>query len=422
MAHVFQYLFEFRYNYVLEFKSVFTAAGQWEGPVADAPTYPQERLVIDQESPTPQGLMRRHAWLAYAIALSLLLAGCGHKAPEADVASPVIALPVQAVDGSTAGRFPGEVHARFEMPLSFRVGGQLSARYANPGDVVKKGQALAQLDPTDASNQLAAAKAALEAAQHRLLFATQQRDRDEAQSKQNLISQLQLEQTEDNYASALAARDQAQQQFALAQNQSRYTTLVADHDGAITSRQADVGQVLTAGQQVYGFAWSGEREVYLDVPESRIDGIAIGQQAKVSLPALPGQVFSTHVREIAPAADPQSRTYLVKLTIDQPSGTLQLGMTADAVMQGTKSSNVTVSIPSTALFHQDEHPAVWVVRPTDSTLALRNVTVARYGENDVLITDGLKPGERVVMQGVHTVSAGEKVQPIAPPHPEDAPR
>ncbi|MBM7124583.1 efflux RND transporter periplasmic adaptor subunit [Dyella flava] len=352
----------------------------------------------------------------------VLLAGCGRHAPEADAATPVIALPVQAAAAVTAGRFPGEAHARYEMPLSFRVGGQLSARYVNPGDRVKQGQALAQLDPTDASNQLAAAKAALEAAQHRLLFATQQRDRDEAQSKQNLISQLQLEQTEDNYASALAARDQAQQQFQLAQNQSRYTTLVADHDGAITSRQADVGQVLAAGQEVFGFAWSGEREVYLDVPESRIDGVVTGQPATISLPALPGQVLSGHVREIAPAADPQSRTYLVKLTIDQPSSRLQLGMTADAVLQGTQPSKAAVSIPATALFHQGEHPAVWVVRPADSTLELRNVTVARYGERDVLVTDGLKPGERVLMQGVHTVSAGEKVAPIAPPHAEDAPQ
>ena len=375
-----------------------------------------------QEFPTPPGLTRRAAWLAGTVVMSLLLAACGKKAPEVDQAMPVIALPVQAVDGVSAGRFPGDIHARYEMPLSFRVGGQLTARYVNPGDLVKKGQALAQLDPTDAGNQLAAAKAALDAAEHRLLFATQQRDRDEAQSKQNLISHLQLEQTQDAYASALAARDQAKQQFELAQSQSRYTTLIADHDGAITSRQADTGQVLSAGQAVFGFAWSGEREVYLDVPESRIDGIVIGQVAKVTLPALPGRVFDARVREMSPAADPQSRTYLVKLTIDRPADMLQLGMTADVVLQAVKTSSTAISIPVTALFHQGEHPAVWVIRPADATLELRPVTIDRYGEHDVLIASGLQAGERVVMQGVHTVSIGEKVAPIAPPHPEDAPQ
>ncbi|WP_233590341.1 efflux RND transporter periplasmic adaptor subunit [Dyella dinghuensis] len=376
-----------------------------------------------QEFPMPSGLTRRPAWLAGTVVLSLLLlAACGKKAPEVDQVVPVIALPVQAVDGVSAGRFPGEIHARYEMPLSFRVAGQLTQRYVNPGDLVKKGQALAQLDPTDAGNQLAAAKAALEAAEHRLLFATQQRDRDDAQSKQNLISRLQLEQTQDAYASALAARDQAKQQFELAQNQSRYTTLIADHDGAITSRQADVGQVLAAGQAVFGFAWSGEREAYLDVPESRIDGIVVGQAAKITVPALPGRAFDARVREISPAADPQSRTYLVKLTVDQPASLLQLGMTADVILQSGKSSTVAISIPATALFHQNEHPAVWVVRPADTTLELRPVTIARYGERDVLIASGLQAGERVVMQGVHTVSIGEKVAPIAPPHPEDAPQ
>lgn len=376
-----------------------------------------------QEFPTPRGPKRRSAWLPCAVAISLiLLSACGKKAPEMDQAVPVIAQSVAAVDGMSAARFPGEIHARYEMPLSFRVAGQLTARYVNPGDLVKKGQALAQLDPTDAGNQLAAAKAALEAAEHRLLFATQQRDRDVAQSKQNLISQLQLEQTQDAYASALAARDQARQQFELAQNQSRYTTLSADHDGAITSRQAEVGQVLVAGQAVFGFAWSGEREVYLDVPESQIGGIIIGQAAKVTLPALPGRVFDARVREMAPAADPQSRTYLVKLTIDQPPNVLQLGMTADVALQGGKPSGAVVSIPATALFHQGEHPAVWVVRPADATLELRPVSVTRYGERDVLIASGLQAGERVVMQGVHTVSVGEKVTPIAPPHPEDAPQ
>jgi membrane fusion protein, multidrug efflux system len=379
--------------------------------------------VSEQAFPTPPSPNRRAIWLSGAMAMSLImLTACGKKAPDAEQAVPVIAQPVQAVDGLAAAGFPGEIHARYEMPLSFRVGGQLTARYVNAGDLVKKGQALAQLDPTDAGNQLAAAKAALEAAEHRLLFATQQRDRDEAQSKQNLISQLQLEQTQDTYASALAARDQARQQFELAQNQSRYTTLIADHDGAITSRQADVGQVLAAGQAVFGFAWSGEREAYLDVPESRVDGIVIGQTAKVTLPALPGRVFDAKVREIAPAADAQSRTYLVKLTIDQPGNALQLGMTADVALQGAKQPSAMVSIPATALFHQGEHPAVWVVRPADATLELRPVTVTRYGERDVLIASGLQAGERVVMQGVHTVSVGEKVVPIAPPHPEDAPQ
>jgi len=370
-------------------------------------------------SPTSRALAPRHAWLPCAMAISLiLLAGCSHKTPEAEAAVPVIALPVQAADGAVAGRYTGDVHARYEMPLSFRMAGRLTARYVDPGELVKQGQPLAELDPADPAQQLSYAKAALDAAEHRLLYATQQRDRDEAQFKQNLISQLQLQQTQDSYASALAGRDQARQQYKLAQS----TTLVAEHDGVITSRQAEVGQVLAAGQAVFGFAQAGEREVYVDVAESRVGGISIGQAAAVNLPALPGHAYAARVREIAPAADAQSHTYLVKLAIDHPDASLQLGMTADVALQGNKSADAAITIPATALFHQGEHPAVWVVNPGDSKLDLRPVTVARYGERDVLIAQGLKAGERVVMQGVHAVAAGEKVAPIAPPHPEDAPQ
>lgn len=371
--------------------------------------------------PASSGSLPRHIWLAGVAAGLILLSGCSSKAPEAEVARPVIAMPVKVMNGAQSAQFPGEIHARYEMPLSFRVAGQLTARLAHLGDTVKKGQVLARLDDADASRTEASARAALDAAEHRLVYATQQRDRDEAQAKQNLISQLQLEQTRDAYASALASRDQARQQLALAQNQSRYTTLVADRDGSITSEQAEAGQVVSAGQPVFGFAWSGDRDVFIDVPEDRLAGISVGQAATVTLPALPGQSFAGRVRDISPAADPQARTYRVKLALDKPAQQVRLGMTAEVSLSTRSNAGESVRIAATALFHQGEKPAVWVVRSSDSTLELRPVTVIRYGERDVLIGAGLHAGERVVMQGVHAVSAGEKVAPMAPPHAEDSP-
>ena len=392
--------------------------------------------MTDRASRMPRLLALRLALAALspaALSLGVGLSGCSRSAAPVAAARPVIALPVQAIDASQAVQFPGEVHSRYEMPLSFRVAGQLLARSARLGDQVKKGQVLARLDDADAARTRASAQAALDAAEHRLTFATQQRDRDEAQSAQNLISQLQLEQTHDAYASALAAREQARQQLALADAQWRYQTLVADHDGAITSEQAEVGQVLAAGQPVFGFAWSGERDVIFSVPEDQLAAVSVGQRASVSLLALPGRSYAGHVRDISPAADPQARTYRVKLALDGPGQQLPLGMTAQVALSApappgaaTTAGTATppapeVRIPATALFHDKERPAVWVVRPSDSTLELRPVTVQRYGERDVLVSAGLAAGERVVMQGVHDVTAGEKVEPVAPPHPEDAP-
>jgi membrane fusion protein, multidrug efflux system len=379
--------------------------------------------VTDVDRRASRALKAGSSGLSWFVAASvLMLCACGRQAPQVEAARPVIALPVQAVDASVATQFPGEVHSRYEMPLSFRVPGQVIARFARLGDRVKQGQALAKLDDADALKTQASAQAALDAAEHRLAFATQQRDRDEAQSAQNLISQLQLDQTHDGYASALAARDQARQQLALAANQLRYNTLIADHDGTITGEQAEVGQVVAAGQAVFGFAWSGERDVFIGVPEDQLGGVSVGQAASISLPAMPGKSYVGHVRDISPAADPQARTYRVKLALDADGQQLPLGMTAQVALAPKDDVGREVRIPATALFHDKEQPAVWVVRPTDSTLELRPVTVRRYAESAVLISAGLEPGERVVMQGVHAVAAGEKVEPVAPPHPEDSPQ
>jgi multidrug efflux system membrane fusion protein len=388
---------------------------------------PWRLLVLQEYSVTHRDLRARRAFRRPPLGLSVvaaslaLLPACSRHTAETEPTRAVIALPVQAVDASVTARFPGEVHARYEMPLSFRVAGQLVARDARLGDRVRKGQTLARLDDADALKMRASAQAALDAAEHRLTFATQQRERDEAQSAQNLISQLQLDQTRDAYASALAARDQARQQLALAQNQWHYTTLVADHDGTIISEQAEVGQVLAPGQAVFGFAWSGERDVLVGVPEAQLAGVSVGQAATVSLPALPDRNYAARVRDISPAADPQARTYRVKLALEQDGQQLPLGMTAEVALSAPADAGHDVRIPVTALFHDKEQPAVWVVRPADSTLELRPVSVRRYGERDVLLSAGLSPGERVVMQGVHAVAAGEKVQPVAPPHAEDAP-
>ncbi|CAM3104055.1 efflux RND transporter periplasmic adaptor subunit [Burkholderia ubonensis] len=316
---------------------------------------------------------------------------------------------------------PGEIQPRYATPLSFRIAGKIVERKVRLGDTVKAGQVVALLDPSDVEKNAASAQAQLDAASHRLAFAKQQLDRDRAQARENLIATAQLEQTEDAYTSALAQRDQAQQQLALARNQLRYATLVADHAGTITAEQADTGQNVSAGQPVYQLAWAGDVDVVSDVPEAALASLAPGHAASVTLPSLPGRQFAAKVREVAPAADPQSRTYRVKLSLERPDPVIRLGMTADVAFDGPPAGNdaATITLPATALFHDGQHPAVWVVRAKNDTLELRRVDVARFNERTVTVSHGLQPGERVVLQGVHTVSAGEKVRAIAPLHPED---
>jgi membrane fusion protein, multidrug efflux system len=384
-----------------------------------------------------------HTFPAAANALWLLaataLVGC-HGQPRVEPPpAAVVALPVHAYAGADGGqslRYPIEAAARYTNVMSFRVAGKIVERTVRLGDVVRRGTLVARLDATDAEKQAAAARAALEAAEHRLTFAQQTQDRDTAQFAQALIAESALEQTQDAYAAARSARDQAADQWVVARNTLLYHALIADHDGMITGENADTGQYVTAGQAVYGLAWTGDIDVNLDAAASDLGRMTIGQPADVAFSALPGRHFAARVREVAPAADPQSRTYRVKLTLTGGPGgdAVRLGMTGDAVLSTAASGgeHQTVDsaraaattapmfkIPATAIFHQGSAPAVWVIRATDSTLELRPVTVRTYAERTAVVTSGLAEGDSLVLSGVHTVFAGQHVRAVKPLFADD---
>jgi multidrug efflux system membrane fusion protein len=369
---------------------------------------------------------RALAWSLGVVAIVALTA-CSKKEAAPVALRPVVAVAATA-DGKTAqSSLPATIEARYSTPLSFRVGGKIIERRVRLGDSVKAGEIVAKLDPADNAKSAASAAAQLSAAQHQLTYAEQQLVRDRAQAQENLIARAQLEQTENAYAAALAQRNQAQAQAALSADQLKYTTLVADKAGVITAEQADTGQNVSAGQAIYNLAWSGEIDVVSDVPETTLGSLTVGQKAAVTIAALGGKQFAAHVREVSPAADAQSRTYRVKLTLEAPTPEVRLGMTADVVFAQAPASNASgpsdestqaFTLPATALFHADTLPAVWIVK-ADGSLELRRVEVSRYGERTVTVSHGIAAGDRVVWQGVHTVSAGEKVRVVAPLHPED---
>jgi membrane fusion protein, multidrug efflux system len=394
---------------------------------------------FDSHRPTASAINGRVA----AFFLVMVLAGCHPSPAPAPLPVAVVSVAVQASPSGETGaplRYPVEVAARYSNAMSFRVAGQLIERRVRLGDAVRKGEMLARLDSVDAEKQAASARAALQAAESRLKFAQQQIERDRAQASQELIAQSQLEQTQDAYSAALAARAQAVDQLALAVNTLRYNTLIAEHDGIITSENADTGQVVSAGQPIYGFAWSDETDVILDAAPSDLLLLTTGRAASVTFLALPERRFEARVREVSPAADPQSRTYRVKLTLADPGPDVRLGMTGEAIITRASSSSgsgatagvatadaatpgaaiagaATIGefeIPATAVFHQGDKAAVWTIRPSDSTLELRPVNVRGYGERTAYIDRGLRDGDSIVAAGVHTVYAGEHVTPVKP--------
>ncbi|MCP3717747.1 efflux RND transporter periplasmic adaptor subunit [Paraburkholderia sp. CNPSo 3281] len=354
---------------------------------------------------------------------AIALCACHQTDAVVPEAKPVVALAVHPDGHAESNSLPAQVQARYSTPLSFRVGGKVIERRVHIGDTVKAGQVVALLDPTDLQNNLVNARAQLDAAEHRLVFAKQQLDRDQAQARANLIAPAQLEQTEDAYASALAQRTSALAQMALATDHLRYATLTADHDGVITSEDVDTAQNVQATQAVYHLDWTGDVDVVCDASERTLNALAVGSNARVTLPALPGKTFEARVREVSAAADTQSRTWRVKLTLTAPSPEVRLGMTANVAFSAADdlaAGSQVFTLPVTALFHKGENPAVWVVRRGSDTLELRPVTIERYDERTVSFSSGLHDGDRVVLQGVHAVSSGQHVQVVPPLHSEDA--
>lgn len=329
-------------------------------------------------------------------AIPVVFVACGDKTPDADVTDSAAKLvTTQKVSrGDTPGerRYSGEVRARHESTLGFRVGGKMIERLVDPGTRVKAGQVLARLDPTDA--RLSASQAEANAA----LAAADLKRAQELRGK-NFISQAALDARE---SAARATEAQAQ----LTRNQTGYTTLVADASGVVASVLAEPGQVVAAGQGVVRVARDGEREVAIALPESELGRVKTGSLSTVRL-WTDGKTYQGKVREIAPAADPATRTFAARVSIVGTEAALPLGLSA--TVSFPKSGTTAYLVPLAAIYQQNGKPAVWVVGQ-DSTVVLRDVVVASFADEGALVSAGLNEGETIVAAGAFKLSAGEKVR------------
>lgn len=358
--------------------------------------------------------MPRHASLFVLTFLSLpgLLACNGDAAPAREP-RPVIVQTVQPEPLNGRDSYHGEIHARHETTLSFRTGGKLLERAVELGETVREGQLLARLDAEDARLAAEAAAAAYRAARDRRDLARLEFERVREIRAQGLVSQSVFDARKAEYDVAEAQLREARKQYELRRNQLAYTELRADTGGVITAVLAEEGQVLAAGQAVFQFARAGEREVWIDVPESRVGELAPGQAAVVELWAQPGRQYAGTVREIAADADPATRTYRVRVALQAPDEALRLGMSATVRLREA-STGTAVRLPLTSLYHLDNRPAVWVFDAKAGSVKLREVDVLRYTEDAVLIGAGLEAGEQVVVRGAHKLHEGQKVRAQAP--------
>lgn len=354
--------------------------------------------------------MLRHA-LSVAVPLSLisLLVACG--GPETVETPPRPAMVVHPLPAADAvDTYPGEVRARFEPELAFRIGGKIAKRLVDSGERVRKDQALAELDPQDVRLQLEAARAQVNAAEANLKLVRSERDRYKTLLARQLISQSQFDNVENQYRAGAARVKQIRAEFDVASNQAGYAVLRAPQDGVIARRLAEVGQVVAAGQTVFTLAAEGEREVLISVPEQSLERLRIGQQVAIELWSQPDKQFPGRIRELSPAADAQSRTFAARVAFSDPQVRAEVGQSARVVIRAE--GQVPLSVPLSALSAEKDKPYVWVIDPATSTTRRTAVRIGAYGQERVSILEGLKEGDWVVAAGVHVLLDGQKVRPV----------
>ncbi|MER9666725.1 efflux RND transporter periplasmic adaptor subunit [Mesorhizobium sp. M0185] len=352
---------------------------------------------------------RPAAGLALIIVVALGLAGCSQeKAEVTEIIRPVKVVEITKASDTRQLSYSGSVRARTEMNLGFRINGKITERLVDIGDRVKPGDVLARIDPTDYELSVRSAQASLDAADRQVETVELTRKRAEQLYAKNFAPKSQLEQATLSYNQAVATRDSARSQLAQAQNQVRYTDLKADKNGIVTSVAADVGQVVGSGTPVVTVAIDGEKEVLIAVPETDIAEFKPGKTVKAGFWSDEALTLDGKVREVAGSADPQSRTFAVRVSLPNDSRVL-LGMTA-SIEAAADNRQQLVSIPLAALAQKDSQSIVWTVDRNGGTVHAHPVKVAAFTPDGVSVADGLKPGDVVVAAGTQFMTENLKVK------------
>lgn len=345
--------------------------------------------------------------MSMVIVCTVTLMGCSKEAPKTEEI-PYVMVTQPSTTLNELKSYAGDVQARQQTALAFRVGGQVTARYVDVGDRVKVGQVLAKLDVADAQLQLNAAKAQLQNAQAAAKTASDELKRFQQLLPVNAVSRSQFDTVKNQYDAAQAALQQARSNYEVSANQTGYNQLISNKNGVITARNIEIGQVVSAGQAAYQLAIDGEREVVIGVPEQAVTEIKVGQAAWITLWSKPNEKFAGYVREVSPAAD-QSRTFTVKVALKEGQSAIQLGQSARVFFSSTQ-TNV-MSVPLSSVSATDNQPYVWVVN-ANQTLRKVPVTVGAYGRDSVPVLTGLTPNDWVVIGGVHLLHDKQKIHPI----------
>ncbi|EIK98429.1 RND family efflux transporter MFP subunit [Pseudomonas sp. M47T1] len=340
--------------------------------------------------------------------MGFALSACSKREPPPDPVRPVLSIQITPQNLEQLGRFAGTIQARYESTVGFRVAGRIARRAVDVGAQVKAGDLLATLDPTDLQNQLRSSQGDLARIQAQWINAQADARRQQELFDRGVGAQAQLDVAQTNLKTTKASLDQAQASVSQAKDQLNYSELRVDHDAVVTHWNVEAGQVVSAGQEVVTLARPDIKEAVIDLPSSLAEQLPPGVAFTVADQLEPSITTAASVRELEPQADSATRTRRARLTLADTPAAFRLG-TAISVTLST-AIEPKVELPLSAVQEAEGKSRIWVIDGQSQTVSPRDVHVLSRDDDSVVVSAGVKAGERVVSAGVNSLKPGQKVK------------
>ncbi|VTS04772.1 efflux RND transporter periplasmic adaptor subunit [Tuwongella immobilis] len=340
--------------------------------------------------------------------IALLTVGCKPKPTQAESVQPVVVTQAERQPLTAPQSYTGVIRARYETDLGFRVGGKVTSRRVEIGQLVAPGQILATLDPEDYELAVRVAEADVAAAEAEAKVAAQEEARAKSLLQSKAISSSEYDSRLSLSEATRERREKAKRSLQLAKNRLEYCTLTADSAGVVCSLMLEAGQVVAEGQSLIRIARLEEKEAIVSIPEHRMNELP-DQRAEISLWSGKGQRIPAKLRELSPTADPTTRTYQARFTLLESVPGIELGMTA-TVHLSSRIEETAVVVPATAILSRGTQPIVWQVDATQGKITPISVVVREYRQDRVVLAEGLRGGETIVRAGVQKLDAAQTVR------------
>ena len=348
--------------------------------------------------------------IVLVIAFMLPLAACYKEQPKKVEVRPVRVTSIRHTPSSETFSLTGQIQAKDQVNLAFRIAGRLEERNVTVGDLVAPGQIVAKIESQDYQNALRSAEADLASAQAVLENAQNTESRQTELLSKGYTTHVQYDQAQQQMKTAQAQVESARARLQNAKDNLTYTELKSDVAGSVTAKGAEPGEIVAAGRMVLQVARQGGRDAVFNVPSQLIRRSPKNPEVTIALSDDPAVVATGHVREVAPQADAATGTYVVKVGLDNPPDLMRLGATITG--QVKIPSDPVIQLPGTALTQSEGKPAVWVVDPEKKTVSLVPVTVGHYDTSSAVVAQGLKDGDLIVTAGVQALRPGQEVRQL----------